>query len=124
MPRVSIRTLPLEDDIHVPGVLKLLGKALETKFGYSPRQFVMLWDFIRPGHFLFAGQLADDQPPKTHHPFIEITAVEGMPRQKEKELVRFLAYALAEQLRISPSNVCVVVNILKTGKLFVFNDFK
>lgn len=124
MPRIVIKTLPLSGDISIPGVLKNLGRAVEEKFGFAPRQFVMLWEIIPSDHFLFDGSLAKNQSEDTHHPFIEITAVKGMPRQREKALVRILVDALARELSLPLENICVTINALDPGRLFVFGAFK
>ncbi len=124
MPKIEIKTLPTGPDIRVPDVIRRLGKALENQMGLSKDRFVILWDFILPGHFLYDGRMADTQPADTHHPLVQITLLEGMPLSREQYLVNTVAAELSRELHMDKSNICVSVIHLKSGKLFVFGDFK
>lgn len=124
MPRVVIKTLPLGDSVHVPDVILHLGRVLEKEIGLQPYEFVIVWDTIPANCFLFNGELAGSQPESTHYPMIDVTALDGMPRAREKAITRTLVSAISQQLNVRPDNVCVTFNFLKSGRLFVAGDFK
>lgn len=87
-------------------------------------QMVLLYEVISANHFLFKGKTADSLREKTHHPLVEITAVKGMPQHIEKQMVLSIAGTLSRELAIDFKNICVTVNTLDPGKLFVFGKFK
>jgi phenylpyruvate tautomerase PptA (4-oxalocrotonate tautomerase family) len=124
MPRIIIKTLPLDNHINIQQVMKKLGKQLETKFSLLPGQFVILWQTIKPDHFLYNGTFAKKQPTDTHHPIIDITAVEGISENLKQGLIQSIAQVLSKELNIVFSNICVTINILKSGDLFVLGEFK
>ncbi len=82
-------------------------------------RLVILWEFIPPYHFLFNGKLAPCQPESTHHPIVEIAALEGMPREMETKMVQTITRQLTRGLSIDPDNICLVFTPIQTGKLFV-----
>jgi len=124
MPKISIKTLPLDPSIDIPGVLKKLGTDLAHTLNIGLNQLVILWEPISSNRFLFDGELADVQPESSHHPVVEITAIKGMPRDMEKKMVLALVRILSRELGIDDTNVCVVVNTLAPGRLFVSGAFK
>ncbi len=124
MPKIAIKTLPLKAPDRVPHTIWALARVLEEKFDFQPCQFVITWEYFCAGHFLYNGQLADIQPSTTHHPIVEITAIEGMPTAKEQAMVRSLAAILSRELGIDDTNICCVINTLGSGKLFVMGMFK
>lgn len=124
MPKISIKTLPLDPSIDIPGVLKMLGTGLAHTLNIGLDQLVILWEPISSNRFLFHGELACTQPESSHHPVVEITAIKGMPRDMEKKMVLTLVRILSRELGIDDTNVCVVVNTLVPGKLFVSGAFK
>ena len=124
MPKICIKTLPLPDPVHVPEVIVRLGSVLESSLGFLPQQFVILWEYIPAGHFLFNGEIANIQPADTHHPIVEITVVEGMSRDREQRMIKTLAAALSRELKVSETNICVHINTLQSEKLYVFGKFK
>lgn len=124
MPRISIKTLPLTNSVHVPDVIAHLGRVLENETGLQSDEFVIVWETIPANHFLFNGKLADIQPEDTHYPMVDIMALEGMPRGLEKAITRTLVAAISRQLNVSPDNVCVCFSFLKSGRLFVSGGFK
>ncbi len=123
MPKITIKTLPLDNAIIIPEVLTRLGKSLSRALDISPDRLVILWDHIKANHFLFNGKLASIQTEHTHHPIIEIMAVEGMPRDLEKKMIHTIVENLSRELSIDVNNFCVCINTLAPGKLFVFGRF-
>lgn len=124
MPKIYVKTLPLEPKVHVPDVIRRLGRALEDDIGFLPGQFVILWEYIPAGHFLYNGQIEDTQPRESHHPIVEITLLEGMSLSREQAIVKTLVREISRELNMKKSNICVSVTHLKSGKLFIFGDFK
>lgn len=124
MPKISIKTLPLDPSIDIPGVLKKLGTDLAHTLNIGLNQLVILWEPISSNQFLCNGEFACTQPESSHHPLVEITAIQGMPRDMEKKMVLTLVRILSRELGIDDTNVCVVVNTLAPGKLFVSGAFK
>ena len=95
MPKITIKTLPLNKSIDIPQVLKKLGN-----------------------------DLADVQKKSTHHPIVEVAYVEGMSGELEKKMVQTIVRILNNELEVDSDNICVVLNTLKPGKLFVSGKFK
>lgn len=124
MPKITIKTLPLDESVDIPKVLKKLGNDLADTLNICQSQIVILWEQILPNQFLFNGQVADVQKKSTHHPIVEITYVEGMPGELEKKIVRTIVRILSHELEVDSDNICVVLNTLKPGKLFVAGKFK
>jgi phenylpyruvate tautomerase PptA (4-oxalocrotonate tautomerase family) len=124
MPKITIKTLPLNESINIPQVLKILGDDLADSLDICQSQIVILWEQILANQFLFNGQLTDVQEKSTHHPIVEVTYVEGMPGQLEKKMVHSLVKILSYELKIDSNNICVVLNTLKPGNLFVSGKFK
>jgi phenylpyruvate tautomerase PptA (4-oxalocrotonate tautomerase family) len=123
MPKISIQTLPLDDKIEIPQVLKRLGKELSRALNISPKRLAILWDYIKPDHFLFNGELARTQEKKTHHPIVDVTAVRGMPAHLEVKMISTIVCTLSRELQVDEDNICVVINTLAPGKLFVAGRF-
>ncbi len=124
MPKITIKTLPLDDSIKIPRVLKRVGDKVTKALNISKEQLVIIWEPLTANYFLFNGQLADAQQQSTHHPLVEITAIRGMPEDTEKRLVHTMADVLAHELSVDFNNICVIINTLAPGKLFVSGKFK
>ena len=124
MPKIIIKTLPSDESVDIPEVLKKLGNDLADTLNICQSQIVILWEQILPNQFLFNGQVTDVQKKSTHHPIVEITYIEGMPREVEKKIVRTIVSILSHELEVDSDNICVVLNTLKPGKLFVSGKFK
>ncbi|MCD4676967.1 MAG: hypothetical protein K8S18_13370 [Desulfobacula sp.] len=123
MPKISIKTLPLNKAVDIPQVLKNLGNKLSKVLDISLNRLVILWEQIPANQFLFNGQVTGTQKKSSHHPIVEVTAVEGMPRNLEKKMVHTIARTLSHELAIDLNNICVVLNTLAPGKLFVSGKF-
>ncbi len=123
MPKISIKTLPLNKAIDIPQVLKNLGNKLSKVLDISLNRLVILWEQIPANQFLYNGQVTGTQEKSSHHPIVEVTAVEGMPRNLEKQMVQTIAGTLSHELAIDLNNICVVLNTLAPGKLFVSGKF-
>lgn len=119
MPKITIKTLPVQAGADIPGLLKKLGHTLSAALDLPLKRLVILWEIILPNHFLFDGRLAPSQPFSTHHPIVEIAALEGMPREMEKQMVQTIAQQLAQGLSIDSDNICLVITPIQTGNLFV-----
>jgi len=124
MPKITIKTLPLNESINIPEVLKKLGNGLADTLNICQNQLVILWESILANQFLFNGQVTDVQKKSTHHPIVEITYVEGMPRKLEESMVKTIVGTLSHELKVDSDNIFVVLNSLKPGKLFVAGKFK
>jgi len=124
MPRIVIKTLPLDKGLDVPTILKILGNDLAAALDLHPRQMAILWEPILADHFLFDGEVTQVQEKSTHHPIVDITLVQGMPEALEKQMVQTIAQTLSRALAIDYKNICVVINTLAPGKLFVAGEFK
>ena len=124
MPKITIKTLPLDESVDIPEVLKKLGNALTDVLNICQSQLVILWEQISANQFLFNGQVTDVQEKSTHHPIVEVTYVEGMPGELEKKMIHTIVRILSHELDVDPDNICVVLNTLAPGKLFVSGEFK
>ena len=123
MPKSSIKTLPLNKAIDIPQVLKNLGNKLSKVLDISLNRLVILWEQIPANQFLYNGQVTGTQEKSSHHPIVEVTSFEGMPRNLEKQMVQTIAGTLSHELAIDLNNICVVLNTLAPGKLFVSGKF-
>ncbi len=123
MPKISIKTLPLDESIDTQQILIRLGNELSKALGIDLNRLVILWEYIRANQFLFNGQVTSVQEKSTHHPIVEITAVVGMPRNLEEKMVHTIVRMLSQELTIDEHNICVVLNTLAPRKLFVFGKF-
>ncbi len=118
MPKITIKTLPVQPETNIPGLLKILGDKLSKALDLPLNRLVILWEFIPPYHFLFDGKLAPCQPISTHHPIVEIAALEGMSRKMETKMVQIIARQLTRGLSIDPDNICLVFTPIQAGRLF------
>lgn len=124
MPKILIKSLPLGKSFDILVVLKKLGNDLAETMDIELDQMVLLYEEISANHFLFKGKTADTLQKSTHHPMVEVTAVKGMPEHIEKQMVLTIAHTLSRELAVDFTNICVTVNNLEPGKLFVFGKFK
>lgn len=124
MPKIIIKTLPVGNGFNIPAYLPGLGRELSQATGIPERRLVILWEFIRPGQFLFNGETASSQPETTHHPIVEIAALEGMARETLEALVKTITQKLSRDLGLAPENICAVVLPIPTGNLYVGGEFK
>ncbi|MCP4020920.1 MAG: hypothetical protein GY729_03685 [Desulfobacteraceae bacterium] len=123
MPKITIKTLPLDSGIDIQHILKTLGHQLSHSLDIGLDRLIILWEIIGANQFLFHGKVTDVQPEKTHHPIVEITAVQGMPRSLEEKMVETIAQTLSNELLVDFNNICVSINTLAPGKLFVVGRF-
>ena len=124
MPKITIKTLPLDESIDIPEILKKTGNALANILNVCQSQIVILWEQISANQFLFNGQVTSIQKRSTHHPIVEVTYIEDMPRLLEEKMVHGLVKTLSCELKVDSNNICVVLNVLKSGNLFVSGKFK
>ena len=123
MPLITIKTLPFEQDMDVPGILKSLGLAIVEKTGLGPDRFVLSWEYLSPDHVLYQGKLAEFQPKDTHHPMVGITTLKGMQEDVRTCLMETIAVSLSGFLDMPKENICVFMNPLESGHLYVFGKF-
>lgn len=124
MPKIIVKTLPLEKSFDIPGMLKQLGNDLAEAIDIGTHQMVLVYEEISANHFLSNGETAETIQKTTHHPMVEITAIKGMPAYIERKMVLTIAKTLSCKLRVDFNNICVSVSTLEPGKLFVFGEFK
>jgi phenylpyruvate tautomerase PptA (4-oxalocrotonate tautomerase family) len=124
MPKIVIKTLPMEGEPDIPGVLHRLGRDISQATDIPEERLVILWEFIRPGHFLFNGETALAQPAVTHHPIVEIAVLEGMARETIETLVRVLTRSLSQRINLEPENICVILLPIPLGNLYVGGEFR
>lgn len=105
-------------------MLATLGKRLSDASGLPADRLIILWEFIPPGQFLFKGETAAVQPAGSHHPIVDIAALETMPRKTIEALVETLVQTLSQGLSMAEENICVVVSPIRSGNLYVGGEFK
>lgn len=123
MPKITIKSLPVQPGINISNLLKRLGSKLSLALDIPLNRLVILWEFILPNQFLFNGQTAIDQAESTHPPIVEITALEGMPKEREITMVQTIARELTGELSIDPDNICMVIHSVQPDRLFIAGNF-
>jgi phenylpyruvate tautomerase PptA (4-oxalocrotonate tautomerase family) len=123
MPKITIKTLPVQPEIHIPDLLKRLGNQLSKTLDLPLNRLVILWEFILPNQFLFNGQVAPNQPGSTHHPIVEITALTGMSKEREIKMAQTIAREITCGLSIDPENICMVIRPVQPDRLLVTGKF-
>ncbi len=123
MPLFTIKTLPLNKAVDVPQILKGLGNKLSDVLNLNLNRVVIKWEYIPANHFLFNGKVTKVQERNTHHPFVEVSAVKKLSGDMRKSMVETIVENLSDELDIQPDNICIIINTLAQGELFVSGNF-
>ncbi|MDI6739133.1 MAG: hypothetical protein QME74_02090 [Candidatus Edwardsbacteria bacterium] len=118
MPIISIRCLPLDQEINASDVLKKLCTAVAQRMNYQPNHVWATWEFIAPQLYAVGNCSVSSQPQSTHAPLVRIISFEGKSKRDIEAIIQIVAETLSREINIDISNVFIEYTEAKSGQIF------
>ncbi|RMH28857.1 MAG: hypothetical protein D6692_04845 [Planctomycetota bacterium] len=117
MPLVEISALPQPGSVHIPTTLDRVALAVASAIDCDPAVVWVVWRTIDPHHYCVRAHAPATQPQDSHDPIVRISAYEGRNDTTIAATLEAAARTLAGCLGLEPSNIFVIYDELKSGRV-------
>lgn len=118
MPVISIKSLPFENDIFIPHVLKKLNTETAKALGYEASYIWSYWEYLKPEHYAVGENLSLRTTNDTHSPIVNILSFEGKSGKDIEAMLKTVARILSEELKIDIGNFFITYTEVLSGRVF------
>lgn len=119
MPLISIKSLPFDNDVDVPGMIKSITEDFARRTDISIEHITVTWEFIPPRHYAVAGLLPATQPQTGSHPvLVNLHAPSFHKQDAISTMLECLAFSVSKRSGVAYSNIFISYQKVLSGNLF------
>jgi len=118
MPVISIKSLPLENDVNIPEILKKLNTETAKAIGYETRHIWSYWEFLAPHHYSVGENTSDKTTNEGYSPIVNVISFEGKPKEHIENMLKTIARVLSSELKIDIGNIFITYTEASSGRVF------
>ena len=119
MPFITIKSLPFEDDIDVPNIIKHITEDFAVTTDIGIEHVTVIWEFIPARHYSVAGLMPASQPRDASHPVLVEMYVPSFHKKESLDaMLESLAFSISKRSGISHSNIYIHYNKVFSGEIF------
>ena len=117
MPLVQIKSLPLSDATRVPDVLRQVSARVARDTGIDEEHVSVTWEYYRPGHYAYQGQVAERHGEAAHPIVVEVSAPDFNDRDSIAAMLRAVAAGLADAGIVPEARVFAIYRPVQSGNV-------
>ncbi|MFT6351019.1 MAG: hypothetical protein ACJAZ4_000287 [Neptuniibacter pectenicola] len=123
MALICIKSLPFENDVDVPAMIRSITDDLARGADISIEHITVTWEFIPSRQYAVAGLMPSTQPQSGSHPilvdlhapsFYNVNCVEAM--------MECIAFSISKRSRVAYSNIFINYRKINSGHVFDHGD--
>lgn len=119
MPLISIKSLPFDNDVDVPVMIKTITEDFARSTEISIEHITVTWEFIPPRHYAVAGLLPATQPQTGSHPIlVDLHAPSFHKQDAITSMLECLAFSISKRSGVAYSNIFISYQKVMSGNLF------
>ena len=119
MPLISIKSLPFDNDVDVPGMIKSITEDFANRTEVSIEHITVTWEFIPARHYAVAGLLPASQPQTGSHPIlVNLHAPSFHKSEAVSTMLECLAFSVSKRSGVSYSNIFISYHKVQSGNVF------
>jgi phenylpyruvate tautomerase PptA (4-oxalocrotonate tautomerase family) len=119
MPLICIRSLPFEEDVDVPGMIKAITEDFARGTEVSIEHITVTWEYIPSRHYAVAGLMPATQPQTGSHPvLVDLHAPSFHKNDSIGAMLECIAFSISKRSGVSYSNIFINYHKVSSGNLF------
>ncbi len=119
MPLICIKSLPFEDEIDVPAMIRSVTEDFARGAEISIEHITVTWEFIPARQYAVAGLMPASQPSSDSHPvLIELHAPSFHDAASIKAMMESVAFSVSKRSGVAYSNIFISYRKVFSGDLF------
>lgn len=123
MPLISIKSLPFETDVDVPGMIKSITEDFARGTEVSIEHITVTWEFIPSRHYAVAGLMPATQPQTGSHPIlVELHAPSFHKSDGISAMLECIAFSISKRSGVAYSNIFINYQKVNSGHVFDRGD--
>ena len=123
MPFICIKSLPFEDEIDVPGMIKSITEDFSKGTDVGIEHITVTWEFIPSRQYAVAGLMPATQPQSGSHPIlIDLHAPSFHNKSSVEAMMECLAFSVSKRSNVAYSNIFINYRRVSSGHVFDQGD--
>lgn len=122
MPFIHIKSLPFEEPLDVPGIIKNIAQDFSRKTGIEPNHIHTTWEFYPSRHYAKGDRVADYQPKSQYPIIVSLLAPDFNSPDTVRLMLKTIADSIARHVDFPINNI--FINHTQAHSGMVFDDGK
>ncbi|WP_067865526.1 tautomerase family protein [Neptuniibacter marinus] len=119
MALICIKSLPFEEDVEVPAMIKSITEDLSRGTDISIEHITVTWEFIPSRQYAVAGLMPSSQPQSGSHPVLVDLHVPSFHNISSIEaIMECIAFSISKRSRVAYSNIFINYRKINSGHVF------
>ncbi|WP_420553852.1 hypothetical protein [Neptuniibacter marinus] len=119
MALICIKSLPFEEDVEVPAMIKSITDDLSRGTDISIEHITVTWEFIPSRQYAVAGLMPSSQPQSGSHPVLVDLHVPSFHNISSIEaIMECIAFSISKRSRVAYSNIFINYRKINSGHVF------
>ncbi len=123
MPLICIKSLPFEDEVDVPSMIKSITEDFAHGTEVSIEHITVTWEYISARHYSVAGLMPATQPQSDSHPIlVELHAPSFHNQSSVETMMQCIAFSVSKRSGVSYGNIFINYHKVSSGHIFDRGD--
>lgn len=123
MPLICIKSLPFENEIDVPGMIKSITDDFSKGTEVGIEHITVTWEFIPSRQYAVAGLMPGTQPQSGSHPIlVDLHAPSFHQLDSVEAMMECIAFSVSKRSGVAYSNIFIHYRKVQSGHVFDHGD--
>ncbi|MCG6939006.1 MAG: hypothetical protein LJE83_12655 [Gammaproteobacteria bacterium] len=118
MPFIHIKSLPFEEPVDVPGIIKNIAADFSDRTGIQLNHIHTTWEFYQPGYYAKGNKAAGHQPGKNYPLIVDLLTPDFNDSATIALMLETIADSIARRAKFPKNNIFINHRQAHSGMVF------
>lgn len=120
MPFIHIKSLPFEEQLHIPGIIKNIAVDFSKRTNVQLKHIHSTWEYYKPGHYAKGDETSEFQGRNNYPIIVDLLTPDFNDLNMIAVMLESIADSISEQMGFPKNNI--FINHRQANSGMVFDD--